>query len=515
MKNGFIIFISSIVYTYLLYMQGIGANVLLLNLILITGLFISNPNYLKNKLSFLFTAGAIVSSVFAFVNGHVLTVISNILSLTLLSISVSLKQQSVLTSLLHIFYSYITSIAQIFRRFKQKYFSENEQNGNLRKHIVIYLSSTLVFVLFVILYRASNAAFSSFIQQFSLKFLTARLIFFYATSFIVMYAFFRPRILAVLAIYEKMIPLNITSDGYQSYSFLGNNVEEETEFKTGVVMLSLLNGLLLLVNVIDLQFMFGGALLPANISYADYVHQGIFSLILSIVIAIAIILWYFRGSQNFAQQKTLKTLAYLWIAQNLIMLLSAAYKNNLYINEFSLTYKRIGVYAFLLCTIAGLILTFIKIVNKRSNFYLVKANSLVWYIILVMAVPIGWDKMIAEFNIYQAESKGKEPDVNYLSSLSYQALPVLLKYQLTKQPNTFTNPAITYYNNGTYSQQKLFNKLVDFSINENSYGWQSYNVARCKTYDEIVPLLDKNSHLLQIHPISNLKIYAKYRNLNF
>lgn len=515
MKNGIIIFISSIIYTYLLYMQGIGANVLLLNIILIAGLFISNPNYLKNKLSLLFTAGAILSSVFAFVNGHVLTVIANILSLTLLSISVSLKQQSVLTSLLHIFYSYITSIAQIVRRFKQKYFSENEQNGNLRKRIVIYLSSTLVFVLFVILYQASNAAFSSFIQQFSLKFLTARLIFFYATSFIIIYAFFRPRILAVLAIYEKMIPLNITSNGYQSYSFLGNNVEEETEFKTGVVMLSLLNGLLLLVNVIDLQFMFGGALLPANISYADYVHQGIFSLILSIIIAIAIILWYFRGSQNFAQQKTLKTLAYLWIAQNLIMLLSAAYKNNLYINEFSLTYKRIGVYAFLLCTIAGLILTFIKIVNKRSNFYLVKANSLVWYVILVMAVPIGWDKMIAEFNIYQAESKGKEPDINYLSSLSYQALPVLLKYQLTKQPDTFSNPAITYYNNGTFSQQKLFNKLVDFSINENSYSWQSYNVARCKTYDEIVPLLDKYSHLLQIHPISNLKIYAKYRNLNF
>jgi hypothetical protein len=71
-----------------------------------------------------------------------------------------------------------------------------------------------------------------------------------------MYAFFRPRILAVLAIYEKMIPLNITSEGYQSYSFLGNDVEEETEFRTGVVMLSLLNGLLLLVNIQKIQMFF-------------------------------------------------------------------------------------------------------------------------------------------------------------------------------------------------------------------------------------------------------------------
>jgi hypothetical protein len=245
------------------------------------------------------------------------------------------------------------------------------------------------------------------------------------------------------------------------------------------------------------------------------VHQGIFSLILSIVIAIAIILWYFRGSQNFAQQKTLKTLAYLWIAQNLIMLLSAAYKNHLYINEFSLTYKRIGVYAFLLCTIAGLILTFIKIINKRSNFYLIKANSLVWYVILVMAVPIGWDKMIAEFNIYQAESKGKEPHVNYLSSLSYQALPVLLKYEFEKHPEMFNYPTGTYFYDANYSEKIIYNKLRNLVNNEGNYTWQSYNLARCKGYDEITLLLTKHTNLLQAYPFSFFKIYSNYRNLNF
>lgn len=515
MKNGIFIFISSIIYTYLLYNQGIGVNILLLNLVLIPTLFLSNKNYLKNKLSLLFAAGALVSSVFSFVTGHAVTVWANIFSLSFLSISINLKQQTIITSLIHVVFSYITSIAQIVKRFKVKYFSENHENGSLRKRIVIYLSSILVFTLFVILYQASNITFSIFLSQFSLTFINSRVLFFYSIGFILIYAFYRPRILAVLAIYEKFLPLTVTQNQYQNYSFIGNSVTEETEFKTGVVMLSLLNGLLLLVNVLDLQFMFGGELLPANISYSQYVHQGIFSLILSILIAIAIILWYFRGSQNFAKQKTLKTLAYLWIAQNLIMLLSAAYKNNLYINEFSLTYKRIGVYAFLLCTIVGLILTFIKIINKRSNFYLVKANSLVWYVILVMAVPIGWDKMIAEFNIYQAETKGKEPDVNYLSSLSYQALPALLKYQLTKHPDTFTNAEVTYYNNGTYSQRILFNNLIKFSNNEQNYTWQSYNLTRCETYDEIVQLLDKHSNLLQIHPISNLKIYAKYRNLNF
>jgi len=515
MKNGIFIFISSIIYTYLLYNQGIGVNILLLNLVLVPTLFISNKNYLKNKLSLIFAAGALVSSVFSFVNGHSITVWANIFSLSFLSISINLKQQTIITSLVHSVFSYITSIAQIVKRFKVKYFSENQENGSLRKRIVIYLSSILVFTLFVILYQASNITFSIFLSQFSLTFINARILFFYSIGFILIYAFYRPRILAVLAIYEKFLPLTVTQNQYQNYSFIGNSVTEETEFKTGVVMLSLLNGLLLLVNMLDLQFMFGGELLPANISYSQYVHQGIFSLILSIIIAIGIILWYFRGTQNFAQQNTLKVLAYVWIAQNLIMLLSAAYKNNLYINEFSLTYKRIGVYAFLIATAAGLLFTLIKLLTKRSNFYLVKANSLAWYVILVMAVPIGWDKMIAEFNIYQAQSKGREPDVMYLSSLSYQALPTLLKYQFNKHPETFNNPQITYYGNGIYSSQLIYNKLYNLANKEGNYTWQSYNLARCNGYDEIIPLLEKHTNLLQQYPISFYKIYSKYRNLNF
>ncbi len=499
MKNGIFIFISSIIYTYLLYNQGIGVNILLLNLVLIPTLFLSNKNYLKNKLSLLFAAGALISSVFSFVNGHSITIWANIFSLSFLSISINLKQQTIITSLVHVVFSYITSIAQIVKRFKVKYFSENQKNGLLRKRIVIYLSSILVFTLFVILYQASNITFSIFLSQFSLTFINARVLFFYSIGFILIYAFYRPRILAVLAIYEKFLPLTVTQNNYQNYSFIGNSVTEETEFKTGVVMLSLLNGLLLLVNVLDLQFMFGGELLPANISYSQYVHQGIFSLILSIIIAIGIILWYFRGTQNFAQQKTLKVLAYVWIVQNLIMLLSAAYKNNLYINEFSLTYKRFGVYVFLIATAAGLLFTLIKLLTKRSNFYLVKANSLAWYVILVMAVPIGWDKMIAEFNIYQAQSKGKEPDGAYLWSLSYQAYSALVNYEISKYGKDYMN----YY----YPKQKL----ISLANNEGKYTWQSYNMARCNGYDEIA----KHTNLLHEYPISLFKIYSTYRNLNF
>ncbi|MFZ4796524.1 MAG: DUF4173 domain-containing protein [Bacteroidia bacterium] len=518
MKNGIFILVASVCYTFLLYQQGIGVNVLLLNLVLLTSLFISNKHYLQNKLALLFAFGALFSSVFAFVNGHFLTVIANIISLTFLSISINLKQQSVLTSLFHVAFSYFTSLAEIVRRAKMKYFKESPANNVIRKKIIIYLSSIVVFALFITLYQASNVTFRYFIEQFNFKFLSFHLLFFYSISFVLMYAFFRPRILAVLSIYERTLPLNISKSNFESYTFLGNEIEEETEFKTGVVMLGLLNLLLLLVNILDLQFLFNATALPVNITYAEFVHQGIFSLILSIIIAIAIIIWYFRGTQNFAKQKTLKTLAYVWIAQNAIMLLSAAYKNNLYINEYSLTYKRIGVYVFLICTLAGLLFTAIKLINKQSNFYLLKNNSLVWYIILILSVPFSWDKTIAEFNIEQATFQHKKPDLDYLYSLSYQALPTILNYEFSKenQGNLEEFGKKFYENrNDVIKPSKLLLNLNSILLNEDHYTWQSYNFQRCNGYDELDKCLAKVPFLQNSTLSNQVKILATNRNLNW
>lgn len=517
MKNGIFILAASVCYTFLLYQQGIGVNVMLLNLVLLPSLFIYNKQYLKNKMSLLFASGALFSAVFAFVNGHLLTVIANICSLAFLSISINLKKQTILSSLVHVSYSYFTSIVQIIKRAKAKYLNESSENSNIRKKAVIYISSIVIFFLFILLYQSSNITFRHFIAQLNIQFLSFNLLFFYAISFILMYAFFRPRVLAILAIYEKHIPLNILPASFQSYTFLGNKIEEETEFKTGIVMLGMLNGLLLLVNVLDLQFLFNANSLPLNITYAEFVHQGIFSLILSIVIAIAIIIWYFRGTQNFAKQKTLKMLAYLWITQNALMLLSAAYKNNLYINEYSLTYKRIGVYVFLICTLAGLFFTAIKLINKQSNFYLLKNNSLFWYFILILSVPFGWDKTIAEFNITQAENKQKAPDLDYLYSLSYQALPSILNYEFSpkRQGNLeeFGKKFYKYRNNVNKPTQLLLN-LNYLLQNEAGYTWQSYNIERCKGYDELEKCLAKVPFLQHSPLNTQIKILSTYRNLN-
>jgi hypothetical protein len=192
------------------------------------------------------------------------------------------------------------------------------------------------------------------------------------------------------------------------------------------------------------------------------------------------------------------------------MLISAAYKNSLYIDEYALTYKRIGVYVFLLSTLLGLVFTFIKILQKRSNYYLIKANSLAWYFILLLSVPFAWDKIIAEKNIEQAISKNRLPDMTYLYNLSYQAYPCLVAFQmdyhLVKKQNYYTLDTVN-------SSHLMIEKLILFNEQNKEYGWQSYNLARCNAYDNIAKSLGQKSNLLQIPAIGVIKSYSENRNL--
>ena len=149
----------------------------------------------------------------------------------------------------------------------------------------------------------------------------------------------------------------------------------------GGYCLPLLNGLLLFFHISDIFYLITDRL-PEGMSYTEYLHQSVNTLILSIVLAIAIVMYFFRGNLNFWQNnRRLKTLTYLWIAQNGVLVLTTAYKNFLYIEGWhGLTHKRIGVYVYLLLTMIGLITTYIKVEKVKSNWYLFRQNA--WLLLL-------------------------------------------------------------------------------------------------------------------------------------
>ena len=74
------------------------------------------------------------------------------------------------------------------------------------------------------------------------------------------------------------------------------------ELRSGILLLLMLNALILLVNLLDIywvwfNFEWEGQYLK------QFVHEGTYLLILSIFISIALVLFFFRGNMNFYKKK--------------------------------------------------------------------------------------------------------------------------------------------------------------------------------------------------------------------
>src|SRR6185437_2384871 len=73
----------------------------------------------------------------------------------------------------------------------------------------------------------------------------------------------------------------------------------KSELTMGSISLLLLNALLLLINIIDVKYVWLGFTFHKDANMAAYVHEGAWLLIFSIVLAMLLLLFFFRGNLNF------------------------------------------------------------------------------------------------------------------------------------------------------------------------------------------------------------------------
>lgn len=200
------------------------------------------------------------------------------------------------------------------------------------------------------------------------------------------------------------------------------------ENRQGVLLFGMLNLLIFCFILFNAIQMFFPDLQQSPKGFSEQVHEGFNALIISILSAIGLIVYYFRGNQNFySERQRLIQLAVLWIVLNALLAIFTFYKNTLYIEVFGLTYKRVGVYIALGLTVGGLVLTYIKIKKLKSNWFLLRRTSWSVYIVLICYGLVDWDRGITCYNI----EKAKQLDVKYLTELGPTALPYL--QQLLKQ----------------------------------------------------------------------------------
>ena len=150
-----------------------------------------------------------------------------------------------------------------------------------------------------------------------------------------------------------------------------------TEYRIALVLFVLLNVLLLVVNASDIRAVWLADTVGRG--YAELrsdLHDGTFSLIFSIGLAMAIVGYFLRGNLNFyTQNLRLRQLIYGWIAQNGFLTLSVLLRNAQYIAAYGLAYKRIGVLVFLAATFVGLFTMLLKVHGRKTLYYLVRTNT--------------------------------------------------------------------------------------------------------------------------------------------
>ncbi len=517
--------IATALYSLLFYNQTAGINFALFNLALIFLLAVRNKNVLKDQKWQLAALGCLCSAFCIGWYGNELSVIANIISLSLLSgLSINV-QSSVFFTLAFSFYSYLVAPIMMFldwmKRNKQN--SVSNSNSYLRKVWLVVLP-IMVTLLFFLLYRSSDLLFDDLVKSLKIDFISGDWILFTIGGFILMYGFFYHRKISYFAKLDENASDTILPNQNSGLKMFGIELSTEEENFSGKVLFLLLNVLLLIVNVLNVSYLFLGRKLPPGITYSDFVHQGTSTLIASILIAIALILFYFRGSLNhFDKSGALKCLAYLWILQNLFMLTSTWLRNDMYIVEYGLTYKRIGVYSYLLLAGIGLITTCFKIMKMKSNAYLFRINGWLFYGVLILSAFFSWNAIIYSNNVHKA----KQLDLNYLLDLSDSNLPDLFLlaqdtsiHQKLKPIDLRKENQILYQNDFIQEQgfyTKLSRKFYNFQLDWKNQSCLSWSYENMKIQDRLIDLnaLNKLTELeLQGSGLESLEPLKHFSNIS-
>lgn len=473
-KKTIFLLISLIVYCCLFYQQSIGVNVLIFNGVVIICLGMLDTSLLKQKNWCLVAASALMTAIGAFLYGSVLACVGNVIALLLLANLSREKEASLFYALIQTGFSYIVSPLILLVKGVDKLTDVSDKESrvfNMTVGTVLkFLIPTVILLFFFFVYKASNPVFSNFINQFEIN-ISGDFIRFLLVGGFLLYFFFNQYSHAPLVNKDRM-DLNFLERINEKEISLFRSID--TEYSSGVLMFILLNGLLLLVNGLDLQYILFA---EKDIHlYSDYIHQGINSSIFSVIVAILVTLYFFRGNLNFySKNKTLKRWALIWIGQNILLLFTCIHKNYSYIDAFGLTQKRIGVYFYLLITLIGLTLTWIKITRMKSNTYLLRTNIWSVFSVLVVSSLFNWNRIILHHNTTYQSSIERD---YYLENLPQTSLPFLL--------NNWERLPTDRYGWADWSfKEELIKKKKHFLKKYHQKKWQSWNLEDDRIYREI------------------------------
>lgn len=231
------------------------------------------------------------------------------------------------------------------------------------------------------------------------------------------------------------------------------------------LLLVVLNVLFFSANTTDAWFLWLNSALPEGVNFSDFVHQGVHRLIACVLLAAVVLGLLFHQSREVVQARTVKSLAYAWIGQNLFLVGSVVLRLKMYVDAYQLTLLRLHLLAFLLLVAVGFGLLFIKIQRDHGFAWLLNANLLAVFWLFFTMQFINDRGLVAWVNYQTALNPERTQviDVDYLVGLGAPAWPTLERIAEDPIRFPFSNNRASEHLAGALKQEAL-----------SETGWQSW-----------------------------------------
>ena len=413
MKKHHLILACSLIFTLLFYNESVGVNLAIFGLVFTVIIcYFFQDRFTSRSHLVLVTASVLSCIAFGWYGDFV-----SFLALFLSVVFLQFKTQETSLKIVQVFplvlLNGVTSLGRMLM-FTQ-WLPKREIKNDFAKKMIAYFIIPTVFVgLFFIVYAFGSNHFSSLFTDYTLDLNIFELVLITLLGFYISFTFWNYWIPAVCYKKKSLLDNEFNDENsirnQKTFSFLDIDFER----RSGEITLILLNFLLLVFIVTYNYEQFFEVIEKSKLSAAT--HERVNAVIFSIVMAVGVIMFYFKGGFNFdIKAKNLKRLSKICILLNGILIISTIIKNSEYVSFFGLTYKRLGVYSFLILAIVGLFFTFSKIAKQKTNAYLI--NQMVWYFYgsILLCSYVNWGNLITNYNI--SVKKGVEP--LFLSGLNF------------------------------------------------------------------------------------------------
>lgn len=415
MRKHHLIFVCSLIFTLLFYNESVGVNLAIFGLVL-TGIicYFFQDRFTSRSHLVLVVTSILSCIAFAWYGDFV-----SFLALAMSVCFLQFKTQETNLKIVQVFpLAFLNGITSLGRMLMfTQWLPKREIKNDFAKKLIAYFIIPTVFVgLFFIVYAFGSDHFSALFTDYYLDVNFFQLILIVLLGFYLSFTFWNYWIPESFLDYSSMLDNDFKEEtsirNHRTFSFLDIDFER----RSGEITLFLLNGLLLVFIATYNYEQFFSVVENAESKLSAATHERVNAVIFSIIMAVGVIMFYFKGGFNFDEKaKNLKRLSKIWIFLNGILILSTIVKNSEYVSFFGLTYKRLGVYAFLILAIIGLVFTFLKITKQKTNAFLI--NQMVWYFFgtILLCSYVNWGNWITNYNI--SVNKGVEP--MFLSDLNF------------------------------------------------------------------------------------------------